>query len=109
MGASFVFAYPPDLRALIVAIYETVGLTPSGEVWGLQLTSFLQMLNADLKTCAVTVQAGAESGQLFLQEGELIAAECGAETGDDALYTHPELERSRASNWTTCPSSGRAT
>lgn len=86
MGASFVFAYPPDLRALIVAIYETVGLTPSGEVWGLQLTSFLQMLNADLKTCAVTVQAGAESGQVFLQEGELIAAECGAETGDDALY-----------------------
>ena len=86
MGASHVFSYPPDLRELTLAVFETLGQRPAGEVWGLQMTSFLQMLNADLKTCAVTIESGLEEGHIFLQEGELIAAECGDEMGDDALY-----------------------
>lgn len=87
MGAARTQEQPLDLRDLTTAVFAELQIRHRGEVWGILLTSFLQMLNADLKTCTVTVRAGDAEGQLFIAEGELIAAECGAERGDDAVYT----------------------
>ncbi len=47
----------------------------SGNIEGVTLSSFLQMLEMEHKTCIVNVTAGAETGRIFFLNGTLIDAE----------------------------------
>jgi CheY-like chemotaxis protein/Tfp pilus assembly protein PilZ len=86
-GADAAYRLPVDMAEITERVYLSLQLRIRGEVWGLHLSSFLQLLNADRKTCSLTVEKEGQKGRLYLVKGDLIAAECGKQTPDEALYT----------------------
>jgi hypothetical protein len=58
----------------------------SGQIGGVSLASFLQMLEQERKSCTLVVESGGQSGSLFFDEGELTDAEFGGEAGQEAVY-----------------------
>ena len=87
MGANTMFEKPFSLADMTKAVFAELQIRCKGEVWGIHLTSFLQMLHADGKTCALTVDSPGHTGRIFLKDGELVAAEDGETEGDAAFYS----------------------
>ena len=87
LGAKAMFEKPVNLTEITDAVFAHLQVRRTGEVWGVNLTSFLQMLNADLKTCILNVTRPGEAGRIYIEEGNIVTAECGSQVGDDALYT----------------------
>jgi DNA-binding response OmpR family regulator len=57
-----------------------------GKVIGLQLTDIIQMNCLGRLTTALIITKDGERGVIFLNEGEIIHAECGEQKGTDAFY-----------------------
>lgn len=53
---------------------------------GISLTSFLQLIDMENKTCTLTITSGAKTGLLYLVNGDLVDAEAGTLTGEKAAY-----------------------
>ncbi len=87
LGTSATYTRPVNPEDIARAVFTHLQIRANSEVWGISLTSFLQMLNADQKTCTLTVSRTGESGKIFIQQGDIIAVECGSKLGDDALYS----------------------
>lgn len=62
------------------------GKRESGQLGGVSLASFLQMLEQERKSCTLTVESNGKSGSFFFDEGELNDAECEGEAGREAAY-----------------------
>jgi len=58
-----------------------------GQLKGLSLTSVLQLMNVEHKNCVLTVETDTEHGELFIREGEIVAAKTATLRGKDAAYT----------------------
>lgn len=58
----------------------------SGQIGGVSLASFLQMLEQERKSCTLVVESDGQRGSFFFDGGELIDAECGGEAGQKAVY-----------------------
>jgi len=59
----------------------------SGQLGGVSLASFLQMLEQERKSCTLVVESDGRSGSFYFDEGELIDAECDGEAGLETVYT----------------------
>ncbi len=57
-----------------------------GKVVGLQLTDVIQMNCLSRLTTALTVTRDGEVGTIYLNEGEVVHAECGDQKGTEAFY-----------------------
>lgn len=53
---------------------------------GISLTSFLQLIDMEKKTCTLTITSGANKGLIYLFNGDLLDAETDTLTGDAAAY-----------------------
>jgi len=84
LGASIVSEEQMDISALTGMLYTELQVDYGGRVRGISLTSFLQMLELEGKTCTLKIKANGKTGHMFIEDGELIAAETGALRGDDA-------------------------
>jgi len=74
-----------DIRKIIIdLISKKRGFR--GRVVGLQLTDVIQMNCMSRLTAALTVTRDGEKGVIYLNEGEIIHAECGDKKGTDAFY-----------------------
>ena len=74
-----------DIRKIIIDLLsKKKGF--QGKVFGLQLTDIIQMNCLGRLTTALIITKGGERGIIFLNEGEIIHAECGDQKGMDALY-----------------------
>ncbi len=62
------------------------GESGSGQLGGVSLASFLQMLEQERKNCTLTVLSDGKRGNFYFDEGELIDAECEGEVGLEAAY-----------------------
>ncbi len=62
------------------------GNEKSGQLGGVSLASFLQMLEQERKSCTLIVQSDGNLGNFYFDEGELIDAECEGEAGREAVY-----------------------
>jgi predicted regulator of Ras-like GTPase activity (Roadblock/LC7/MglB family) len=67
-----------------------------GHVHNLSLSSFLQLIEMERKTCTLTVHSEGRTGTLFLRRGELLDARldglCGAEAALEILgFAHPGI------------------
>ena len=69
----------------------------SGIIDGISLASFLQILEHERKSCTLVVTCGAETGSLYLSEGELVDASCGDRTDLDAAHFVLSWEESQFS------------
>lgn len=58
-----------------------------GHISGVSLSSFLQMLEQERKSCTLNVLSGNRQGSFYFDQGVLIDAEFGGEMGQGAAYT----------------------
>src|SRR4030066_1049918 len=74
-----------DIRKIII---DLIGKRKGfkGKVFGLQLTDVIQMNCLSRLTTALIITRDGERGVIYLNEGEIIHAECGEQKGTDAFY-----------------------
>jgi DNA-binding response OmpR family regulator len=74
-----------DLRKIII---DLIGKRKGfrGKVFGLQLTDIIQINCLSRLTTALIITRNGEKGVIYLNEGEIIHAECGEQKGTDAFY-----------------------
>jgi two-component system chemotaxis response regulator CheB len=74
-----------DLRKIII---DLIGKKKGfrGKVFGLQLTDIIQINCLSRLTTALIITRDGEKGVIYLNEGEIIHAECGEQKGTDAFY-----------------------
>ncbi|MEA3466378.1 MAG: DUF4388 domain-containing protein [Thermodesulfobacteriota bacterium] len=80
------FTKPIEAEATAKDIYNQLTNSATGKLQGLSMTSVLQLVNLEKKHCSLAIQSPSGSGELFIHNGEIIAAQTGALTGIDAAY-----------------------
>jgi CheY-like chemotaxis protein len=73
-----------DMSMLTRRIFTELMIDYGGHVRGINLSSFLQMIELESLSCTLKVTAKGKSGILWLQHGELIAARTDSTTGQEA-------------------------
>ncbi len=96
-GISCFIDKPLDFPALRAKVLEALEARASGHLSGVSLPTFLQVIEADRKTCSVRVRSEGQEGLLHFKKGELVDAQLGALRGDDAALVlvgleEPEIE-----------------
>jgi DNA-binding response OmpR family regulator len=97
---------PFDVEVLRQKIRDMLAQRVKGRVENISLSSFLQLLEIERKTCTLSVAAGGRQGQLYFRQGKLVGAETGDVDGQDAAleivaWEHADIEISDV-----CPVSG---
>ncbi len=69
----------------------------SGIIDSIALTSLLQMINLEKKSLVVKVEDKTSQGFLYFEKGEIVHAEYGKETGEEAAFQLIKLKRGRFS------------
>lgn len=77
---------PPDMDELLAQTDRLLRRSRQSVVRGISLSSLLQVIQMERKTCTLEVSGGGGHGQLGLRDGELIHAEVGRITGKEALF-----------------------
>ena len=77
---------PVDFELLLQKIKDGLAAGAKGIVSGVSLSSFLQLLELDRKTCTIMARAGRRLGLLFFKNGSLINAYAEPLTGLDAAF-----------------------
>ncbi len=83
---SHYFEKPLDIEALTEKIFEELDVNVGGQIYGIGLSAFLQMMEMEEKTCTLKIKQRRQFGYLFLLKGELIAAETGDLKNEAAAY-----------------------
>lgn len=86
MGAFQYIEKPIDFSNLVEKILAGLESTSKGFVTGVSLTSFLQLLELDKKTCTLTIHHGRESGTIYFRQGDLLDAVSRDNSGIKAAY-----------------------
>ncbi len=73
-----------DLSLLTKRIFTELHIDYGGQVRGLSLTSFLQMLKLEERNCTLQITTKGKIGHLSIVDGELVAAEIGPLRGESA-------------------------
>lgn len=87
-GAVIYIEKPFEINDIRKIIIDLIGKKRGfqGKVVGLQLTDVIQMNCLSRLTTALTVTRDGEKGTIYLNEGEVIHAECGSQKGTEAFY-----------------------
>lgn len=87
-GSIYYIEKPFEINEIRKMIIELIGKKGGfkGKVVGLQLTDVIQMNCLSRLTTALTITRDGEVGTIYLNEGEIIHAECGDQKGTDAFY-----------------------
>jgi CheY-like chemotaxis protein len=85
LGALRVLAKPPETDSLRAAVEALLHRAPDGHFRGMNLLTLLTLVFWEHKTCTLTVHGQhPASGMLYIQEGQLIHATCGAKEDAEA-------------------------
>ena len=87
-GSLFYVEKPFEISDIRKIIIDLLGKKKGfqGKVFGLQLTDIIQMNCLGRLTTALIITKDSERGIIYLNEGEVIHAECGEQKGIDAFY-----------------------
>lgn len=88
---------PLDFPALAKTVFDALAASASGHLVGITLPTFLQMVEADRKTCTMRVVSLGQVGLLYFKAGEPVDAEVGTLRGEPAAlaivgWEQPEIE-----------------
>ena len=88
-GSLFYVEKPFEISDIRKIIIDLIGKKKGfqGKVFGLQLTDIIQMNCLSRVTAALTITKDSEKGVIYLNEGEIVHAECGEQKGTDAFYS----------------------
>ncbi|MFL6193335.1 MAG: response regulator [Thermoanaerobaculia bacterium] len=96
--ASFeVLAKPFTVAALKQKIAEMLAQRVKGRVENISLSSFLQLLEMERKTCTLSIRSLDREGRLFFRAGRLVGADLAGQEGQPAAleivtWEHAEIE-----------------
>ena len=87
-GSLYYIEKPFEINDIRKIIIDLIGKKKGfrGKVVGLQLTDVIQMNCLSRLTTALTISRDGERGTIYLNEGEVIHAECGEQRGTEAFY-----------------------
>jgi len=97
LGAIRYLEKPLDFDLLVDNIYNIVKPFDDVDVPGIQLTSFLKLLQMEKKTCVLTIRNQDQKGKFFLKKGNLIHAIAPNSSGETAVmeiltWGQPEIQ-----------------
>jgi len=75
---------PLDFDMLAQTIDSALTTESNSYIRGITLSTFLQLVHMEKKSCSLTVHAEGETGELYIQQGELIDATTGNLSGKEA-------------------------
>jgi DNA-binding response OmpR family regulator len=87
MGTFQYIEKPIDFGVLVEKIIKGLDGPAKGFITGVSLSSFLQLLELDNKTCTLTIHAGSKKGTLFFRDGVLLDAKSQNLQGCKAAYS----------------------
>lgn len=76
-----------DISLLMKRIFTELNINYGGKVHGIQLTSFLQMLEMEDRTCTLHVSAKGRTGELYISKGVPVGARIGPLSGKPAALS----------------------
>jgi len=86
LGVSQYLEKPLDMDALIKIVFQEINSGTGGEIHGISIAGFLQLVETEEKTCTLTIRSDFGVGYLDFLKGGLIAAETGELRGEEAAY-----------------------
>lgn len=84
MGAFQYVEKPIDFDILINKVNQGLAAAKKGNITGVSLSSFMQLLSLDKKTCTLRITSGDHIGTIFFSAGELLQAFTESLQGVDA-------------------------
>jgi CheY-like chemotaxis protein len=84
LGVNQYIEKPVDLEALAGRIMSVLANGASGNVRGITLPTFVQMIEIEKKSCTVTVTAAGRMGRLYFERGVLLDAMTETARGEEA-------------------------
>jgi len=84
LSVDSVMEEPIDSAKLAEMIFRDLEIDYGGKIRGVSLSSFLQMMELEGKTCRLNIRKNHKTGDLYFLEGDLWAAETGEIAGKDA-------------------------
>ena len=85
MGAFQYIEKPIDFDVLTEKVSEGLAAAEKGHITGVSLSSFMQLLSLDKKTCTLRIISGHHIGTIFFSNGELLHAFTESLKGQDAV------------------------
>ena len=80
------FELPVDVHLLLEMIMSEFSIESGGQLRGISISAFLQMIELEDKTCTIQVSSGGKKGSLYCREGELVDAEIDEFNGKAAAF-----------------------
>lgn len=84
LGEFQYFEKPLDVNVLAETLLKNLYSAPSGQIHGISIASFLQLIDIEERICTLKIRSGDKFGRLYFMRGELIAAETKQLTGEKA-------------------------
>ncbi len=87
LGSSRIQEKPIDFKELGESIVASLSSTDKSYLKGITLPAFLQLVEAERKTCTLKVVSKGKAGFLCFRDGQLLEAATGTERGEAAAYS----------------------
>lgn len=84
--AMTIFEKPVNFNDFAKAIIETVQSNSHDGSFGISLSSFMQLIHSEHKTCLLEVRAKDKIGHIYFEEGEPVNASFAGLKGEEAVY-----------------------
>lgn len=85
-GACYCLQSPFDTVKFLAQITGFLNMETRGTIRGIPIHSFLQMLEAENKTCTLNISTTTDTGYLYIRNGILIGAQTTECKGEKAIY-----------------------
>ena len=105
-GAPEVLEKPFDVGELKRKVWDLMRQSVKGRVENISLSSFLQLLELERKTCTLTVTSSDHSGRLFFRNGRLVGAGTEGLEGSEAALEIVTWEHADVEISDICPLDG---
>jgi len=96
------FEKPLNIDVITDCIFDELNAGAVGEIEGISLASFLQLVEMEKKTCTLQVESHEQSGLMYFLKGELMAAETADVKNIEAAYEMIGWDRIKIGIENTC-------
>ena len=87
IGSVQYYEKPLDLNVFKESVLMELRSVNASQIHGINLSSFLQLIDIESKNCTLTVRSHGNKGYLYFLNGELISAETDTLRGEEAAVT----------------------
>ena len=86
------FETPVDMDLFLNTLFEEFGIESGGQLRGISIASFLQMIELEAITCRIKAVSKNKTGYLYCDQGEPVHAEMADLKGKEAAFAIMALE-----------------